>query len=106
MSVRSIKRNIAKNKYAYLKDKEKMDILVQKAELFRNGVTETDLAREFKKGYSAGWSDGRERLYKEVFAAVCLVMGEDKDNEEIAEFLHAVDDRIKISIDADDFHVF
>ena len=99
---RSLKRNIAKNKYAYLKDMEKMDIIDQKVQIFRNGITADDLAREFKKGYGAGWSDGREQLYKEVFAAICLVMGEEKDNDEIIDFLHDVDNRTQISIDANE----
>ena len=102
MSVRSIKRNIAKNKYAYLKDKEKMNLVFQKAEVFRNGITAENLKKEFQRGFSAGWTDGRERLYKEVFAAVCLVMQDTHSMEEIADFLYAVDARTQISIDADE----
>jgi len=97
--VRSIKRNITKNKYAYLKDKEKLSIINQKAEIFRNGITDKDLKEEFQRGYGAGWSDGRERLYKEVFAAICLVMEEDFENDVIIDLLHAIDQRVQISID-------
>lgn len=79
-----------------------MKILDQKADLFRNGITAQDLAKEFKRGYSAGWSDGREQLYKEVFAAICLVMGEDFENDVIVDFLHAVDNRTQVSIDANE----
>jgi len=99
---RKIQRNIAKNNYAYLKDKEKMDIVAQKAEIFRNGITADDLKREFQKGYGAGWSDGREKLYKEVFAAICLVMGEEYDSDDIIDFLHEVDNRTQVSIDANE----
>ena len=102
MGVRSIRRNIAKNNYAYLKDKERMNIAAQKAEMFRNGITAQDLKEEFGKGYGAGWSDGRERLYKEVFAAICLVMGEEYERDDIIAFLHDVDNRTQVSIDANE----
>lgn len=102
MGLRSIQRNIKKNNYSYLKDKEKMSVVAQKAEIFRNGITEKDLKEEFQKGYGAGWSDGRERLYKEVFAAICLVMEEDFDNDVIIDLLHAVDSRVKLSIDVNE----
>ena len=102
MGVRSIKRNIAKSKYAYLKDKEWMNIIDQKAEMFRNGITAQDLKEEFNKGFGAGWRDGRERLYKEVFSAICLVMADDYNSEDIVKFLKAVDRRTQISIDANE----
>lgn len=102
MGVRSIRRNIAKNKYEYLKSKESMSMIDQKAEIFRNGITEKDLADEFRKGYGAGWSDGREKLYKEVFAAICLVMGEEYERDDIIAFLHDVDNRTQVSIDANE----
>ena len=100
MGTRSIRRNIAKNQYRYLKSKESMSLVAQKAEIFRNGITEKDLADEFRKGYGAGWEDGRERLYKSVLACICLVMGEDgKDSDEIINFLRIVDNRVMVSID-------
>ena len=100
MGVRSIRRNIAKNKYEYLKTKESMSMIDQKAEIFRNGITEKDLAEEFRKGYGAGWEDGREILYKSVLACICLVMDEDGyDDDDIINFLHMVDNRVIVSID-------
>ena len=103
MGVRSIQRNIAKNKYAYLKDKEKLDIIFQKAEIFRNGITAEDLEKEFKKGYGAGWNDGREKLYKSVLACICLVMNEDGySDDDIIDFLHMIDNRVLVSIDEKD----
>ena len=102
MGVRSIKRNMAKNKYAYLKDKEKLNIINQKAEIFRNGITEKDIKEEFHRGFGAGWKEGRERLYKEVFSSICLVMAEDHSSEEIVDFLKAIDRRTQISIDANE----
>lgn len=98
--LRSIRRNIVKNDYAYLKDKENMSLIAQKAEVFRNGITAKDLKEEFQKGYGAGWEDGRERLYKTVLASICLVMDDrGVGSDEIIEFLHAVDNRVIISID-------
>ena len=100
MGVRSIQRSIVKNKYSYLKSKEQMRLIDQKAEIFRNGVTEKDLAEEFKRGYGAGWSDGRDKLYKTILASICLVMDEDGyDSDDIIAFLRMVDNRVIISID-------
>lgn len=100
MGLRSIQRNIAKNKYEYLRDKEKLSLAMQKAEIFRNGITAKDLEDEFKRGYGAGWVDGRERLYKCVLASMCLVMDDDgKTDDEVIDFLHKVDERVILSID-------
>ena len=103
MGVRSIQRNIAKNKYEYLKNKEKMTLIEQKFDLFRNGITEKDLRSEFERGYGAGWVDGRERLYKGLIAAISMVYGDiEKDTDKVIEFLRKVDERVTLSIDEKD----
>ena len=99
---RAIARNIAKNKYAYLKDKEKMSLVLQKAEIFRNGITEVDLEKEFGKGYQAGWNDCSECVLKTTYAAVCSVLGEfygdDEHADEIIDFIQQVDRKVIVTI--------
>ncbi len=103
MGIRRLQRSIAKSNYEYLKKKESLSILEQKANLFRNGITEKDLKEEFTRGYGAGWEDGRSNLYKTLIACICLVMDEKGvDRDEIINFLREVDGRVALSVDEKD----
>ena len=76
------------------------DRMVQMA---RNGITADYADAEFKRGHKAGYEEGANKALKMVYAACVLeLLDAGNSREEALTFLKDVDNRVLVSIDADE----
>lgn len=66
----------------------------------KNGITVDDLEKEYQKGYSKGFGDGSEPMYRTMMAAVALALHEKHGFgcKRVIEMLKAIDNKVIFSL--------
>lgn len=72
--------------------------------LQRNGITTRDLDKAKEEGYRDGYMYATEGFLKKMYAAIAqeLLAHKENSNDEIVQFVKAVDHRFSVMFDADD----
>lgn len=71
---RAERRRIARENAKVLAKAGKLGAEERKAQLFRNGITEEDLKKEYTDGFEEGFKQGNMATISTVFAATCLAL--------------------------------
>ena len=75
----------------------------QAVDMMQNGIQKKHLDAEWDSGHKAGFQAGADRTLRVVYAACVLeLLDAGNSREEALSFLKAVDNRVLVSIDADE----
>ena len=100
-SLRKMRRQQERQDRKYAEKMEQKPWEMQKEVLFRNGITNEDLKREYLRGRQDGITAGRDYAFRLMYAATLLWLIEDREMgpDDAVEELGKIDDRITLCIE-------
>lgn len=102
-SLRKMRRQQARQNAALVREMKDSPMMVQKAALFRNGVTLADLEAEYKRGFAAARADVEKFCFHTIYAAVLITLRESgMSQQQAVETLRAIDRQVVACIDDED----
>ena len=103
-TLRQMRRQQERNDRKYAQQMSMASAEIQRAALYKNGITVKDLQEEYKRGWTDAKKEVEEFCFHVIYAAILIALNDNNllSPDESADFLRAVDHQVVMCIEDKD----